>query len=849
MYLIADAQCLQSPDSRDRGIGRYARNLLNAIATARPDWRIEAVENSRLAGIDRTSVDARIVVTPFEPLLDIQPAARQANDRFFGEWLCARMPDVILELNFFEEHTVVPSFPAARPALCGVVYDLIPLLFHEHYLADRGKMEWYGERLRQFAATDLALAISATTRDDVSRLMRWPAGKVVDISGAPEPPLPSLPAASQAGALQRLGIDRPFILCVGGADARKNLRGTLAGFAALAPALRTAYQLVVVCALSQEQEREWLAHVRALGVEMDVRFTNFVSDDVLQTLYERCRASVFLSFYEGLGLPVLESLRAGAPVVASNRSSIPEFSDRSTILIDPSSPSEVAAALARVLAVPREDGSAARQEFAAQFTWERTAAAAVTAIESTARPHPLRSGRIRIAWVSPLPPTRSGIADYSRELLSHLASDRLEIELVVSAQAVVDAGLASRYPVINEHEVHRRHDTAPFDLFVYHIGNSDLHVYMLDLMRRFPGLAVLHEVFLGGLALRAAEVGAWPGLADDLEREQATDLAVAMRAGEADHDRIAREAEVNRRLIAMSDAVAVHSLWSWRHLRGAVTTPVFHIPMGIRAEVVESIATARARLGLPADAFVVVTLGEVTAAKRLDRVIAAMAALPASIRQKLQFLVVGDTAVPMQETLTAAATAAGLADRIRFTGRVSIEDLSAFARAADACVQLRYPVRGETSAALLRALAGGGACIVSDTAGFAEAPLDVALRARTPEHEVDDLTTALRRLHDEAGLGAQLRENALAFVAREHRLEDAAARYEAAIALTVAQRKRSEAEWRDGAVSALSTAAAAMNVADRALVRWAELHKGGRESFFEDTPGMGSRRTGSVLEK
>src|SRR6187397_1939954 len=84
MYLIADAQCLQSPDSRDRGIGRYARNLLNAIAAARPDWRIEAVENSRLAGIDRTSVDVRIVVTPFEPLLDIQPAARQANDRFFG---------------------------------------------------------------------------------------------------------------------------------------------------------------------------------------------------------------------------------------------------------------------------------------------------------------------------------------------------------------------------------------------------------------------------------------------------------------------------------------------------------------------------------------------------------------------------------------------------------------------------------------------------------------------------------------------------------------------------------------------------------------------------------------------
>jgi len=602
------------------------------------------------------------------------------------------------------------------------------------------------------------------------------------------------------------------------------VRGTLAGFAALPPALRSAHQLVVVCALSKEQERDWLAHARALGIEMDVRFTDFVSDEVLQTLYERCRASVFLSFYEGLGLPVLEALRAGAPVVASNRSSIPEFSDRSTALIDPSSPSELAAALARVLVVPREDDAAARRAFAAQFTWERTAAAAVTAIESLARPDSAPAGRIRIAWVSPLPPTRSGIADYSRELLTHLPSDRLEIELVVSAQAVVDADLASRYPVLSEHDVHRRHEAAPFDLFVYHIGNSDLHVYMLDLMRRYPGLTVLHEVFLGGLALRAAEVGAWPGLVADLELEQAADLAIAMRAGDGDHDRIAREVEANRRLIAMSDAVAVHSLWSWRHLRRAVTTPVFHIPMGIRAHAVESIATARARLGLAADGFVVATLGEVNAAKRLDRVIAALAALPESIRRKLQFLVVGDAAIPMREALTGAAAAAGLGERVRFTGRVSIEDLSAFARGADACVQLRYPVRGETSAALLRALAAGGACIVSDTAGFAEAPLDVALRARTPDHEIDDVTMALQRLHDEPGLGAQLRENALAFVNHEHRLEEAAARYMAAIALTVAQRRRSEAEWRDGAVSALAAAAAEMNVEDRALVRWAELH-------------------------
>src|SRR6478672_8334000 len=121
MRLLVDAQCLQSPDSGTRGIGRYARNLLNAIAAARPDWHLDAVENTQLPRIDPASLDVRVSLIPFDPLLPITPAARAANDCFFGEWLCARGADAILELNFFEEYTVVPWFPSARPLLAGVV--------------------------------------------------------------------------------------------------------------------------------------------------------------------------------------------------------------------------------------------------------------------------------------------------------------------------------------------------------------------------------------------------------------------------------------------------------------------------------------------------------------------------------------------------------------------------------------------------------------------------------------------------------------------------------------------------------------------------------------------------------
>jgi glycosyltransferase involved in cell wall biosynthesis len=829
MHLIVDAQCLQSPDSGARGIGRYARHLLNAIVAARPDWRVDAIENARLPAIDREMLDHLVTVLPFEPLLPIQSVTRAANDRFFGEWLCTLGADAILELNFFEEHTVVPTWPPSRPPLFGVVYDLIPVLFHEHYLADVGRMEGYAERLRQFSTVDEALAISETTRADVLRLMHWPSDRVTVIGGAPEPDAGADAAVDHAAVLRGLGIDRPFFLCVAGVDARKNLQGTLAGFAALPIAVRAAHQLVIVCALSDMQREEWESRARAFGITGDVRFTGFVSDDVLRALYRLCRASVFLSLYEGLGLPVLEALRAGAPVIASNRSSIPEYSDPSTVLVDPLSTSAFVAAVETVLSRPQDEGREARRSFAARFTWDRTAAAAIAAIEATGRaghqwrPGPPGGGRCRIAWVSPLPPTRSGIADYSRELLQHLPDDVFEIELVVSAQAVVDRALASRHRVVYEHEVHERHATTPFDLFVYHLGNSHLHVYMLELVRRYSGLVVLHDLFLGGLALRAAEVGAWPGLADDLARAGAADLADAMRRGEADHARIASEVPLHNRLVAASEAVVVHSQWSFRHLHRDADTRVFHVPMGMAAPPLEPVEAARRALGIDDDTFLVVTLGEVTASKRVDRVIMAMAAAPSPIRQHMLLCVVGDAPAALREALLADAAARGVADRIRFTGRVALTTLLTYARAADACVQLRYPVRGEASAALLRALAAGGACIVSDTEGFAEVPPDVALRVRTPHLEVEDLTAALVRLHDAPAVGRELRTHARRFVLREHRLETAAGRYQAAMLLTLAQRRRS-GEWRDAAASALARAAGETEITDAVITRWAEVH-------------------------
>jgi len=822
MHLLVDAQPLQAIDLRQRGIGRYVRELIRGLATGFPHWRVEAVVNTALPPPDADALAHGVVVHRFEPLLPASPGSRDANERYFGDWLSARRPDAVLATNFFVGDVLVPRFTPPRPLFVGVAYDVIPLLFHEQYLADGAARSAYGARLRQFAATDLVLAISESTRADVVRVLRWPESRVATIlGGADHEEADALPIETLDRSLADLQLDRPFILYVGGVDRRKNLTGALEAFAALPKEVRDAHLLVIVCALSMDQAVELGREAARLEIHRSLRLTSYVHDSVLRELYRTCRLMLFPSHYEGLGLPILEALLAGAPIVAANRSSIPEFAGPASLLVDPSSSSELAAAIERMLEEPREIRGDAGPAFAKTFSWSATARRAIGAIDSAVQARRVRKpSGARVAWVSPLPPTRSGISDYSAELLDRLPGD-LEIELVVSEQATTIPALAGRYPVLRPAEAIERHQQAPFDLFVYHVGNSDLHVYTLDLMRAQSGLLVLHDIHLGGLALRAREVGAWPGdLAADIQSEGAGELADRLRRGEADHGRIAAEVSLSRNLVAASEAVVVHSGWSWNHVQPHSRVPVFRIPMGVPRIPPEDPADVRERLGLPLDAFVVATLGEVTPAKRVDRLIHASRALPDPVRARLRLCVVGQVSPALAAELTALARELGIGDQIRFTGRVPMDRLTAYGRAADACVQLRYPARGETSAALLRAFAAGSACIISDAGSFSEVPADVALSVPAPHGEVEALTAALVRLHDDRGLRESLRERARRFAGTVHDLDAAAHAYGAAIGLTIARRSRRDGEWIDGVAGALAATGLTTSIGDDLLARW-----------------------------
>jgi glycosyltransferase involved in cell wall biosynthesis len=164
-----------------------------------------------------------------------------------------------------------------------------------------------------------------------------------------------------------------------------------------------------------------------------------------------------------------------------------------------------------------------------------------------------------------------------------------------------------------------------------------------------------------------------------------------------------------------------------------------------------------------------------------------------------------------------------VSERVQFTGHVSLADFSAYARAADVCVQLRYPVRGESSASVLRALAAGAACVTSDEGPMAELPDDVTWKVRSPHHEVADLTAALARLHAEPALRRALAEAGLRHVRQNHSLERAAAEYARLMEEACARREAHDELWDEQARQSLRPCPP--DEAEALLARWRALRR------------------------
>ena len=363
--------------------------------------------------------------------------------------------------------------------------------------------------------------------------------------------------------------------------------------------------------------------------------------------------------------------------------------------------------------------------------------------------------RLRLAYFSPLPPARSGIADYSADLLPALAA-RADVTLFADGAGDV-AGLPRRpldaFPA----------ERWAYDLALYHMGNSAHHATIYRMLRRFPGVTVLHDFYLHHLL---ADLTLGAGSFAAYAREMGYDLGQAaapllrdIRSGRAVNPLY--EVALNQRVIDSSLGLIVHSrtVADWiRAVRPAARVAV--VPQPIPPTRARS---RRVELGLPADSLLIAAVGQVTTAKQLPLALRAFRRLLDFVPQA-RFLIVGE--VLPEVDLDRVTAELGIEERvIRLDYVESLDAFNDWAATADVVLNLRYPTLGETSAAALRVMAAGRALVVFDHGWYGELPDDAAVKV--PPLDEEGLLLALLELAGDPARRAALGAAAVGYVAAQ----------------------------------------------------------------------------------
>jgi glycosyltransferase involved in cell wall biosynthesis len=758
---------VQSPDSRGRGIGRYARSLVSSMLArgVENDYVLYAHEGLSTDDFPRSPhVEHRPLGAADDPGQATDRLARLNPDKL----------DALLVLSPFEIGVGFdpPPKPLNGLVMAAVLYDVVPFLFQERYLtwppaADR---LYRGlERLRRY---DVLLAISEATRKDAEDLLdvRGGEGCVVNISTASDPAYftPSLATPESERILRQVGIDRPFVFCVAGLDWRKNLDGLLDGLQRLPQDLRSGHQFVLTFALSEKDR----AHVRGLaaarGLEESLVLTGGIPDETLRELYRHCAVFAFPSFYEGFGLPLLEAMHCGAVVVAGNNSSQIEVVGDAGLLANAHDAGDIAAKIERAL-TDRELGDRLRAralDRSQLFRWENTADRALAAIAAAVRgdsrrprrrvDQAHRSAKPRLAIFSPWPPKASGISDYAFRLAGELTRF-YAVDLYHDHGYEPDLGPEQgRFGVHHFRTFDARAAALGYHGALFQMGNSYYHNFVYDLMEKHRGVVTLHDFGLAGFHDRYSR----------LETADRDHFAAVMRRSHPFHavDALRRLPEWEREEGGLAEACTRRRLWMNRDVFERAGRVVVHSPWCLqltgllfpehvaKTAVIPHGATpvfpslerrrrVRLRHGWPSDALIFGCFGIVHRNKMSAETVHAFA----QVADQLQ----GAVLVFAGQDLTdgeplGVAESLGVRRRVQMLGRRTIDEFHDLIAAVDVGICLRRPpTSGETSGALLNLLMHGVPTIVTDVATFGDYPTGVVRKVDPETGSVEGISRAM----------------------------------------------------------------------------------------------------------
>jgi glycosyltransferase involved in cell wall biosynthesis len=402
MILLLDLQACQS-ESKYRGIGRYSLSLAEEMLSLiyERGHRPSVILNLNFKDdFNRLKVHL-LNIFPKLKILSVSIPTPSASGEPSNQWRL-RASEILREyllLKISPDYLHVSTLIAdgwgddcvASVGELGLHiptalthYDMIPLVLEKDYMPPGFFREHYLRKLESVKRADLLLAISDYSKIEAVEWLKRESDSVVNISAAVDEDF--LKTMIDCGeVLDLYSLKKGFLLYApGGFDPRKNIDRLIQAYAELDDHIKNKHTLVIASKLHPGIKDHWLNFANQLGLlEGQLVFTDYVPDEHLKVLYSTCHAYILPSLHEGFGLPVLEAMLCGAPVIGANATSIPEAIGLKEALFDPYSVDDMRDKLNRIC-TDKEYLSLLKEHSKIQpskFSWKRSAELAIDAIE------------------------------------------------------------------------------------------------------------------------------------------------------------------------------------------------------------------------------------------------------------------------------------------------------------------------------------------------------------------------------------------------------------------------------------------------------------------------------------
>jgi len=363
-----------------------------------------------------------------------------------------------------------------------------------------------------------------------------------------------------------------------------------------------------------------------------------------------------------------------------------------------------------------------------------------------------------IACLTPLPPSPTGVADYSLDLLTRLRQQR---EVSVFVEDLRSRQALPGWPIFSYHDIAKH----PFRFILYQLGNNKLHRFVYDEALRRPGVVVLHDALLQHLLL-GESWDVWEEEFVFTYGERGREIAANLRGGVPGSQEGFFRYPLVKRVVDSSRSVIVTNRGAEARVRREspkADVRVIPLPFVRRGGEVEQ-APARLELGVAKEAFLVGCLGYMRESRRLPEVLRVFEALRRRAPRAEFLLGGGFTNIEQERFLAPRLAELG----IRRVGRMSDQEFEKWGVACDVVVNLRFPSAGESSGVSVRMMGLGVVVAMTESAENADFPDDACLKIPHGEIEEALLLEYLQALEGKPELGRAIGANARAYVQGAH---------------------------------------------------------------------------------